>query len=240
MSGDHSGSDQETATIDDHTVYLPAYLSYLSVGFRFISTIIIVLMASWIIVTIKTTKSLQKIHYIYVAHLLATNAIYVLIRLAVSTTLVIGYFTETGNFISCHVSYFFYFPLIVISLTYVTISVDKLIAITSPLRYSQIMKPQVVFGIITSKWIVAVVLFAHNLFNPNVFTHIAKFGMCIPNGKSHMFTHILPVLFAYFFTIVVNIYLTIKAYRVQKQIEEESKLSGGHTGESFEEAASNH
>ena len=47
MSGDHSGSHQETAGIDvDDTVHLSAYLSYHSVGFRFISTTIIVLMAS--------------------------------------------------------------------------------------------------------------------------------------------------------------------------------------------------
>ena len=49
MSGDHSGSNQETKTTDDHTVRLPAYLAYLSLGFTFISAIIIVVMAGWII-----------------------------------------------------------------------------------------------------------------------------------------------------------------------------------------------
>ena len=81
MSGDHSGSNQETTTTDDHTVHLPAYLSYLSLGFKAISTMIIVVMAGWIIVTIKTTRSLHKIHNIFVAHLMATDIIYVLMRL---------------------------------------------------------------------------------------------------------------------------------------------------------------
>ena len=57
MSGDHSGSNKETTTTDDHTDHLPAYLAYLVLGFRVISTVIIVLMAGWIIVIIKTTRS---------------------------------------------------------------------------------------------------------------------------------------------------------------------------------------
>ena len=138
-----------------------------------ISTIIIVLMASWIIITI------QKVCKRSITSLSLTCwqlIQYVLIRSAVSTTLVIGYVTGRGNLLlSCsHLLH-----------NYVTISVEKLIAITFPLRYHQLMKPQVVFGIITIKWIVAV------LFNPNGFTHTAKFCTCIPNGKSHMFTHII-------------------------------------------------
>ena len=68
MSGDYSGSNQETTKTDDDTVHFPAYLAYLSVGFKTISTIIIVVMAGWIIVTIKTTRNLQKIHNIYVGN----------------------------------------------------------------------------------------------------------------------------------------------------------------------------
>ena len=40
MSGDHSGSNQETTTTDADTVHLPAYLAYLSLGFKAISTMI--------------------------------------------------------------------------------------------------------------------------------------------------------------------------------------------------------
>jgi len=52
VSGDYSGSNQEN--IDDH---LPAYLAYLALGFKVICTGIIVVMAGWIIVTIKSTRS---------------------------------------------------------------------------------------------------------------------------------------------------------------------------------------
>ena len=231
ISGDHSGSNQETTTTDDHTVNLPAYLAYLSLGFRAISTMIIVAMAGWIIVTIKTTRSLHKIHNVYVAHLMATDAIYVLMRLVFNGTIIIGYFTGEGSYISCHVSYFFLFPLAVVSFTFVTISVDKVIAITFPLRYRQIMKPRVVFGIITTKWVLAIALYSHNLFNPSGFTHNAEFGTCGAKGTytlANIITFAIPIFLACFLTAVLNIYLTIKAYKVHKQIQEESKLSGGH------------
>ena len=232
MSDDHSGSNQETTTTDDHTVHLPAYLSYFHLGFKAISTIIIVIMASWIIVAIKTTRGVHKIHNIFVAHLMATDVIYVLMRLMFNGIIIISYFTGNGNYISCHVSYFFLFPFTVVYFTFVTISVDKVIAITFPLRYHQIMKPRVVFGIIITKWVLAIALFSYHLLNPNGFTKIAKFGICGLRNRAtfvNFMTAVVPIFLACFLTAVLNIYLTIKAYQVHKQIKEESKLSGGHT-----------
>ena len=232
MSGDHSGSNQETTTTDDHTVHLPAYLAYLSLWFKAISTMIIVVMAGWIIVTIKTTRSLHKIHNIYVAHLMATDVIYVLIRLAFNGLIIIGYFIGKWDHIGCHVSYFFLFPFTVAYFTYAMISVDKVITITFPLRYHQIMKPRVVVGIITTKWVVAIMLFSYHLFNPNGFIKVAKFGACGLKEEAtllNFMTIIVPIYLACLLTILLNIYLTIKAYKVHKQIQEESKLSGGHT-----------
>ena len=235
MSGDHSGSNQETTTTDDHTDHLPAYLAYLSLGFKAISTVIIVLMAGWIIVTIKTTRSLQKIHNIYVAHLMATDVISALINLLLTGTMIIGYFTGMGDFIDCNVFRFLLFPIIIINLTFLMIAVDKVIGITFPLRYREIMRPRVVFGIITTKWVLAIVLFTHNLFKHEGFTKVAKFGTCHSNDGTMFETlasFTLPIFLTSFLTTILNIYLTIKAYQVHKQIQKESKLSGGHSKDS--------
>ena len=231
MSGDHSGSNPTT---DDHTDHLPAYLAYFSLGFKFISTVTTVLMAGWIIVTIKTTRSLHKIHNIYVAHLLAIDAISATISLFFPGAMIFGYFSGMGDFIDCNVFRFLLFPAIIIHYTFVTISVDKVIAVTFPLRYHQIMKPRVVFGIITTKWVLAIVLFIHNLFNPEGFTKVTKFGVCRSNEGAlfeTLTTYLLPIFLACFLTAILNIHLTIKAYRIHKQIQEESKLSGGNSRE---------
>ena len=96
------------------------------------------------------------------------------------------------------------------------ISVDKVIAITFPLRYRKIMKPRVVSSIIITKWVLAIVLFIHNLFNSRTLL-------------GTLITYIIPVFFACSLSAVLNIYLTIKAYNIHKQIQEENKLSGGHS-----------
>ena len=115
MSGDHSGSNQVTLTTDDHSVNLPAYLSYLSLGFKVISTVIIVLMASWVIITIRTTRSLHKIHNIFVAHLMANDIFLAVTGTLLSGAMTIGYFTGVGDFIGCNV-YTFFFQLLWCSL----------------------------------------------------------------------------------------------------------------------------
>ena len=44
-----------------------------------------------------------------------------------------------------------------------------------------------------------------------------------------LLTFILPIFLACFLTAILSIYLTIKTYQVYKQMQEESKLSGGHS-----------
>ena len=146
--------------------------------------------------------------------------------------MIIGYFTGMGDLIACNVLRFSHFPVAVINFAFLTISVDKVIAVTFPLRYREIMKPQVVFGIIIAEWLLAIALNTHYLFNLGT-TKIAKFGVCHSNDSNYanLMSYLLTVFLACFLTAILNIYLTIKAYHIYKQIQEESKLSGGHSTE---------
>ena len=229
-SGDGSGSI--LATADGQNVHIPASLAYLSLGYKVTTTLTVVLMAGWVIITIRTTRSLHNIHNVFIAHLMAADAVSALISLMLTSTMMIGYFTGVGDFIGCHVFRFLLFPVTVIHFTFVTISVDKVIAITFPLRYREIMKPRVVLAIISIKWVLAVVLSFHNLFNPEGFTKVAQFGTCKSNSRGllvSLMTFILPIFFSCLLTVILNIYLTIKAYQIRKKIQEESKLSGGNS-----------
>ena len=110
MSGDHSGSYHVTATTDVHSIPLPGFLSYLSLGFKVISTVIIVLMASWVIITIRTTRSLHKAHNIFVAHLMFIDIMFAVTSTLLSGAMTIGYFTGVGDFIGCNVYIFMLYP----------------------------------------------------------------------------------------------------------------------------------
>ena len=232
MSGDHSGSNQVTSTTDDHSVHLPAYLSYLSLGFRVTTTVLTVLMAGWVIITIKITRRLHNIHNIFVAHLMVTDGICALTPLLLSGTMIVGYSIGVEDFIDCGVFRFLLFPTMGVHSSLLIISIDKVIAITFPLRYREIMKPRVVFGTITTIWVLAVVIFIRNLFNSNGFTKVAQFGICISKDRSlvyNLMLSIVPIFLACLLIVILNIYLTIKAYQIRKRMHEESRLSGGHS-----------
>ena len=123
-SGDDPGSNLGTTTTDYPSIHLPAYLSYLSLCFRIVSTMIVVPMAGWIIITIRATRSLHKVHNIHVAYLMASDAIIAFTNTLLSSVMMIGYFTGVGDFVGCNVYMFMLYPTITIFLTFLAMSVD--------------------------------------------------------------------------------------------------------------------
>ena len=235
ISGDHSGSDEGTNTTDDHSVHLPAYLAYLSLGFKVISTVIIVLMAGWVIITIRTTRSLHKTHNIFVAYVMVMDMMIALSYTLLSGAMMIGYFTGVGDFVDCNVFVFVLYPTGIIYFTFLLMSLDKVIAITFPFKHREFMKPRTVCGILATKYIIIVMVYAKRLFaSSDSFTKIAQFGTCITNDSAlleNLIIFTMPMFLACLITVILDVYLTIKAYQVRKKIEEENKLSGGHTGD---------
>ena len=97
------GSGSGLEITDHHGPHLPGYLPYLSLAFKWIATLIIVLMAGWVFFTIKTTRKLHKPHNIFVANLMITDIILALLTATQSNIMIIGYATGVGDFISCKV-----------------------------------------------------------------------------------------------------------------------------------------
>ena len=231
ISGGGLWSGQDTATVDDPNVYLPAYLAYLSLGFKIVSTMIIIPLACWVILTIKTTRSLHKTHNIYVAYLMIIDVMIVFNSTLLSGAMMIGYFTGLGDFIGCNIFVFMLYPTSIVLFTFLVMSIDKVIAITFPFKHQEIMKPRVVFGIIVAKHVLAVLIYIRNLFASDSFTKVAQFGTCTRNDSgllASLITVTIPMFLACLITVFLDVYLTIKAYQIRKQIQEQSKLLGGH------------
>ena len=111
-------------------------------------------------------------------------------------------------------------------------SLDKAIAITFPFKRHELMKPQVVCGILVAKHLLVVMIYARNLFTPSRSTKVAQFGTCIiqdPAILEAFITVTIPVFLSSLITIALDVFLTIKAYQIRKKIQEESQLSGGHS-----------
>ena len=206
-------------------------LAYLLLGFKLISTVITILMAGWIIVTIKITKSLHKTYNVYVAHLLANDVTLILTGSISSVIMMIGYLTGR-DLITCNVLMFFSLQISNLFLTFLMISVDKVIAIAYPLRYRQIMKPRVVLGCIVAIWVISVTFNVQHLFNTTGFIKVAKYGVCYFKDfgiDSNFMSNIVVPFVASVTALILDVYLTCKAYQICRLIEQENKLSGGNS-----------
>ena len=120
MPGVRSESNQVTNTTDDHSVHLSAYLAYLSIIF----TMIILLMAGWVIITIKITRRLQKIHNIFIAHLMVTDVISASTTLLLYGTMIIECSVGVEDPIDCSVFRFLLFPMVAIYFSFLMIAIS--------------------------------------------------------------------------------------------------------------------
>jgi len=221
-----SGSDDIPIFNPDLTIV--SYLSYLSLGFKLVATLVITLLAGWIFTTIRNTRRLRNPHNTFVANLMVTDIALAILTALQSSVIILE--DKIGlDLISCNIFQFFLFPVIEIYFMFLVISVDKMIAILSPFKYRQIMTSRFVKLIIAVTWFLSFALFIRKLFNPARYQKVAEFGACSSIGVTFLeilFTFILPTFITSLLTISMDIFLSVKAYQVDKQIQKESKLSG--------------
>ena len=113
--------------------------------------------------------------------------------------------------------------MVVNQFTYLMISVDKVIAIKFPFKHKKFMTPHVVASMITTTWLSAVLFFIRFLNDHNEYLCIS---FVITEKSGAFLVHILPILLASSLIVSLNIYLSIKAYQVNKEIQREARLSG--------------
>ena len=73
------------------------------------------------------------------------------------------------------------------------------------------------------------------IFNADGITKVPEFGACIFTGDAftqYFLATVIPVTVNSILAMILNIYLAIVAYQVHKQIEKETRLSGGSSRQS--------
>ncbi|XP_065895049.1 olfactory receptor 11A1-like [Dysidea avara] len=161
MSVFGSGVSQETTSTGDQQIpSLSGYVAYLSLVLQLIMTMVIFLMAGWVFITIKATRSLHKPHDIFVANLMITGMILVIFQTAVTIDYVIGV-----DLLSCKARQFFFSPIVEVHFTYLMISFDKVIGVAFPYKHKRIMTPRAVASIIIITWALAISLSVDTLLN---------------------------------------------------------------------------
>ena len=224
-----SGTNQDIQ-IEDQGPILPGYVPYLSLVYKLIVTTVILLLSGWVVFTIKITQSLHKPHNIFVANLLMSGMITTLSGCLIACTMITSFQLGIESFVSCFAYKFRLLPIHVNNMSFMIIAADKVFAIKYPFKYRRKMKPRVVTAVIVSVWLLALIPTAQTIifdasgYNPNV-----EYGTCLADGTAFLeavIIFITPLILSPILTVILNIYLAIKAHHVHKQIEKETRLAG--------------
>ena len=226
MDDEQSGS---TDVLSADSLEIPGYLTYVVILYRLASTVLVIGMGSLIISTIVKTRALHNVHNILIVNLMAADIAALTAYTFQTTGMMFSYIIGIQDPFRCDVLHFSLFPIIVIIYTFVMLSVDKFIAIKFALRYNTIVTHRRAYLAITAGWFIALLLrimrLTYELIAGTEYDKSSQFGSCSLKQRSvlvSLFTAIIPLFFACFITITLDVYLSIKAYQMYKRIQQEN------------------
>ena len=226
MDDEQSGS---TDTFSDDGVGIPVYVDYVNLVYRLACTAFIIGMGSLVISTILKTRSLHNVHNILIVNLMVADIVGVVVYAFHNIGMTVSYIIGIQDPFRCDVLHFSIFPVIVSMYTFVMLSVEKFIGIKYALRYKAIVTHRRVSQAIAVGWI-AIPLFKfigliYELIVDTEYDKSSRFGLCVADQSSFfalLFITIVPVFLAFFITITLDAYISIKAYQMYKRIQKEN------------------
>ena len=206
--------------------------NYVSLVYRFACTAFVISMGSLVISTILKTRSLHNIHNILVVNLMVADIVGVVIYAFQNIGMTLLYIIGIQDPFRCDVFRFFNFHVIVIMYTLVMLSVEKFIGIKYiyALRYKAINTHHRIYRVIAAGWIIGplfkLTALVYDLIVGAEYDKPSRFSFCFAKQCSFLgiiFSPVLPIFLAFFITITLDVYLSIKAYQIYKRIQRENE-----------------
>ena len=206
------------------------YLPYLSLVFKMLAAMVILLLSGWVVYTIKTTRGLHRPHNIFIANLLVSGMVATVMYSFIVCTMMISYQLGVQSIVSCSVYYYTLLPSHVNVTSFLIVAGDKALALTFPYKHKRMMKPHVVGAIVTGSWLIAAIpTILCTTSSSDQIVSVPEYGVCVPVDNAFVrfaLTLILPATLQSLLAVSLNIYLAILAVQVRRQIEKETRLSG--------------
>ena len=226
MDDERSGS---TDTFKADRVDIPEYVDYVILLCRLAITVFVVSMGSLVISTIFQNRSLHNVHNVLIVNLMVADIVNVVFYAFQNIGMTVSYIIGVQDPFRCDVLRFFLFPVMVIMYTFVMLSVEKFIAIKYALRHRAIVTHHKVYRAIAIGWITALLYkfigLMYELIVGVDYDQHSRYGMCFHKEASFigfLLSLTIPIFLAFFTTIPLDVYLSIKAYQVYKRIQKEN------------------
>ena len=183
--------------------------------------------AAVIIHIIRKTEELHTNYCLFLVNLLISDAL-TTIKYCIGIIIMILYLFNIRIYISDIVYIFASIPQVVTRYSFVLLAIDRVVGVAFPYRYRNIMKPRVVYALITSVWIIAAVLLSlvRIILGPPYL--VWQFGLFIPpsGASGAIFTYLLPQAVSVILTVGINAYLYRSIIRSKKKLASNLQLSG--------------
>ena len=192
-------------------------------------------MCSLVISTILQNRSLHNVHNVLIVNLMVADIVAIIGCAFQNIGMTVSYIICVQDPFRCDMLIFFFFPINVIMYTFVILSVEKFIAIKYALRHRAIVTHHRVYQVIAAGWII-IPLFSftglmQEKFVGTEYDKLSRSGFCLYKQASFigmLFSRGFPIFLAFFITITLDVYLSIKAYQVYRKFKRKMERINRH------------
>ena len=212
--------------LDDIFSDVPLVATYSKILLSLVILPIIITPAAAIVHIIRKTEELHTKYCLFLVNLLISD-ILTTIQYCFEIFIMVLFLLDIRIHVSVITHAIISMPQVVTRYSFVLLAIDRVVGVAFPYRYRSIMKPEVVYALIASLWIIAAVL----LFVSKVIVSsylIWSFGVFIPQSFHPilLILHVLPQVVSAVLIVGTNVYLYRSIIKSKKKLENNLKLSG--------------
>lgn len=227
---DGPANNTTTTANDDAMLELPIIVSYMILLFRIISTLYVTITGIAVIVTVIKEKDNFKGRQIsLIVNLMVSGIVSAVNATLQSGIMIISYLAGVDDPIRCDILFVTLSTFHVNAFAFLILSVDKFVSIKFPLRYSSIVTDRMAYVMIFLSWAVSIVICTIRYFIGETYRKLSQYGVCNPNHDSFislLINFIAPLVAAFLPIVVVDVYASFVAYKLQRKFHLRQQCSG--------------
>lgn len=206
---------------------VPLFASYLKMIALLVSLFVIAIPSALVIRVIAVEKELHTKYYFFLVNLLITDFFGLVATNLVQFLALVIYVSGINFKLTCSFLHIFDTSSLASELLFVTLGIDRLVAITSPYHHRKIMTNKVAITTVAVVWGLAIMITSVLLFQVP-YVHVYPFARCY--GLNH-FPYIylfkgFVMVFSTILIVAINVYLYYQVLQSNQKHRENSRLFG--------------
>jgi len=205
----------------------PIFVSYLILSFRIISTIYITIIGIAVTVTvIKEKHNIKGRQILLIINLMVSGILSAVNATVQSSIMIVSYIAGMNDPIRCDILFITLFTFQVNAFAFLLLSIDKFVAITTPLRYNSIITNWTACIMIIVSWTLSIIISLVRMIMKETYRKSSQYGVCIPNPESFgsvMINFIAPIFVSFLVALIIDIYLSVLACKLNKRLHHHSE-----------------